>query len=377
MQVNLTSSTNELVYWFQMEFPHLVNQMNSSTHHYDAQTLNPYHVEGSVWTHSMMVCLMANHIAPENHHVRWSSLLHDIGKPAARQVNDTNKRASFYGHEGLSSYMAIDILNRVEMPVYDKILITQIIATHGDLFHYINIDGSIKNDIFANFKGNRQLLENLVYQVAADSQGRFWSAGHVTNLNKDLPLQFKPIIDKLTYDVVPMKNTGAPKLTILVGPPCSGKSSYLAKHFAETQIISRDDLVQAFGIARGMNYSEAFRFLMDNKTVCKDEIDNVLNAQALEARNRNASVVIDMTSMSKKSRRKWINEFSKYDKSAIVFLTGLEELNRRNKIRATATGKNIPPHVLQDMCLKYSMPTYAEGFNSIEFIWDGKFAWVH
>ena len=367
--VSLKSTTNELVSWFQLEFPDLVGEMKKAQHHYDEQLLNPYHLEGDVFTHTMMVCLQAVNIAPDNDHVRWSALLHDVGKPGARRVNHENKRVAFHGHEGLSSFMSIDILNKADIPVADKILIYKLIAMHGELFHFVKADGSIKDDILETFKGERELLENLVYQVSADSFGRFWHAGRVSNINKDLPGHFKHITDQLSYGVVPMKNTGAPQLTILVGPPCAGKSSWMKENGGNATVISRDNLVEAAGDRRGLNYSETFRFLVDNKEVSKAEVDDVLNQSALDARNSGVDVIVDMTNMSKKGRRRWVNEFSKYDKKAVVFLTGLEELKKRNKIRADQTGKFIPEHVLQDMCINYSMPTYAEGFNDIQFRW--------
>lgn len=370
MTVGLKSTTNELVSWFQKEYPFLVKAMKEAQHHYDEVTLNPYHLEGDVFTHTMMVCLMANKVAPDNDLVRWSTLLHDIGKPGARRINDETKRVAFHGHEGLSSFMAIDILNKTDIPVADKIMIHKLVAMHGELFHFVKSDGTIKSDILETFKGERALLENLTYQVWADSFGRFWESGRVTNINADLPDHFRPIIEQLSYGVQPMKNTGAPQLTILVGPPCSGKSSYIANHFNGIDVISRDALVEAAGAKRGLNYSEAFKFLNANKAVSDEEVDGAMNAQIASIRQNNKSVVIDMTSMSKKSRRRWVSEFAKYDKSAVVFLTGLEELKRRNKVRATETGKFIPPHVLEDMCIRYSMPTYAEGFNSIDFVWN-------
>lgn len=368
--VTLKSTTNELVSWFQLEYPDLVKSMKDAQHHYDETLLNPYHIEGDVFTHTMMVCLMAKHVAHNNDHVRWSALLHDIGKPGARRVNTENKRIAFYGHEGLSSFMAIDILNNTDIPVKDKILIHKLIAMHGELFHFVKSDGTIKADILDAFKGERELLENLTYQVWADSFGRFWHAGRVTNIDVDLPDHFRPMVEQLSYGIQPMKNTGNPQLTVLVGPPCSGKSTWINEHAGDTVVISRDALVEAAGAKRGMNYSDTFKFLNANKDVSNVEVDGLLNQQTLDARNAGVNAVIDMTNMSKKGRRRWIGEFAKYDKKAVVFLTGYEELKKRNAIRAKNTGKFIPDHVLQDMCLRYSMPTYGEGFNSIDFVWN-------
>jgi len=342
--------------------------MKEAQHHYNDSLLNPYHLEGDVFTHTMMVCLMARTVAPDNDLVRWSSLLHDIGKPGARRINDETKRVAFHGHEGLSSYMAIDILNKTDIPVADKIMIHKIVAMHGELFHFVKSDGTIKSDILETFKGERALLENLTYQVWADSFGRFWESGRVTNINADLPDHFRPIIDQLSYSIQPMKNTGNPTLSVLIGPPCSGKSTWIANNGSGV-VISRDALVEAVGAKRGLNYSEAFKFLNANKDVSDTEVDGVLNSVVIETRNAGVDVVIDMTNMSKKGRRRWINEFSKYDKKAVVFLTGFEELKKRNKNRADMTGKYIPSHVLEDMCIRYSLPTYAEGFNDIQFVW--------
>ena len=370
MTVGLKSTTNELVSWFQTEYPFLVKAMKEAQHHYDEVTLNPYHLEGDVFTHTMMVCLMAKHVAPDNDVVRWSSLLHDIGKPGARKINDETMRVAFHGHEGLSSFMAIDILNKADIPVADKIMIYKLIAMHGELFHFVKSDGTIKSDILDAFKGERALLENLTYQVWADSFGRFWQNGRVTNIDAELPEHFKPIVEQLGYSVQPMKNTGNPKLTVLVGPPCSGKSTWMASNVVGDVVISRDALVEAAGAKRGLNYSESFKFLNANKDVSDTEVDGVLSSTMVEARNAGKDVVIDMTNMSKKGRRRWVTEFAKYDKKAVVFLTGFEELKKRNKIRAEKTGKYIPSHVLQDMCIRYSMPTYAEGFNDIQFLWN-------
>lgn len=370
MTVGLKSNTNELVHWFQTEFPDLAKSMRDSTHHYDEQLLNPYHLEGDVFTHTMMVCLQATNIAPNNDHVRWSSLLHDIGKPGARKVNHETKRVAFHGHEGLSSFMAIDVLNKADIPVKDKILIYRLVAMHGELFHFVKSDGTVKDDILDVFKGERELLENLLYQVSADSFGRFWESGRVSNLNADLPNHFKHITDQLAYSIAPMKHTGAPKLVVLIGPPCAGKSTWIGANAGNAVVISRDALVEAAGAKRGLDYNECFKFLNANKDVCNSEVDGLLTSTVNEARSAGRDVIIDMTNMSKKGRRRWVGEFSNYDRKAVLFLTGFEELKNRNRIRAKNTGKYIPDYVLTDMCTRYSLPTYGEGFNEIEFVWN-------
>src|SRR5574344_1860728 len=46
MTIGLKSSTNELVSWFQVNYPDLVKAMKEAQHHYDETLLNPYRLEG-------------------------------------------------------------------------------------------------------------------------------------------------------------------------------------------------------------------------------------------------------------------------------------------------------------------------------------------
>ena len=368
MNIGLSTVTDDMVNWFQLEFPHLTDKMRKATHHYDTQTLNAYHVEGDVWTHTMMVALMAKHFAGGHDHVRWSALLHDTGKPDALGQNHENKRVSFHGHEGLSAFLALDVLNKTNMTTQDKILIHKIIANHGDLFRFIKSDGTIKQDILNVYAGEKQLLENLVHQVMVDSLGRFWQNGKCENISVDFSKLFQSTIDALSYAIHPMKHTGKPKLTVLVGPPCAGKSTHVKNNITNTKIISRDDLVDVAGARRGLNYTDTFKFLNENADICRKEVDEVFESMVRDTKHTTSDVLIDMTCMSKKSRRRWINEFHDHDARAVVFLTGFETLKTRNKIRAHTGGKFIPERVLTDMCLRYSLPMYSEGFNEIEFV---------
>ena len=49
----------EIVTKFQLDYPELVKLMKESNHHFSEGNLNPYHLEGDIWCHTMMVCLMA------------------------------------------------------------------------------------------------------------------------------------------------------------------------------------------------------------------------------------------------------------------------------------------------------------------------------
>ena len=78
-------SMNELIRWFQVEYPNLVDDMQDSNHAFTTNEPNPYHLEGSIWTHTMMVCQRAE-IENSSKILLITALLHDIGKPKAREI---------------------------------------------------------------------------------------------------------------------------------------------------------------------------------------------------------------------------------------------------------------------------------------------------
>ncbi len=71
-----------------------------------------FHPEGDVFEHTMQ---LLKHIAYPNPEVGWAALLHDVGKPVCRTV-DENGIPHFYGHDDQGAPMAEAILRRLRMP---------------------------------------------------------------------------------------------------------------------------------------------------------------------------------------------------------------------------------------------------------------------
>ena len=135
-------------------------------------------------------------------------------------------------------------------------------------------------------------------------------------------------------------------------------------------VISRDQLVVEAGAKRDMDYGEAFKFFQRNRKLAQEEVDGVLTKQVHDARKNGQDVVIDMTNQVKKIRRRWKTEFSKYHKTIIIFGTGLETIRERCVCREKETGKHIPDNVLVRMCMNFTLPTFAEGYDVIRYRWD-------
>ena len=341
----------ELVSWFQMEYPDLVRAMKNSNHHNvfevpvsngmigDPISLNPYHLESDVWTHTMMVCKQAENASYE---VQIAALLHDIGKPSTRAVNPKNGRVSFFNHDSVSAFMSLEIIKRPELGLSkeQQVRIFNMIALHTQMFKLDKIQiGKI---------GDFELVDALEQLRYADHCGRFTSVHSQQYEPRDINcLREGP------------RETNK-EVLILCGLPASGKSSWRNNMRRSYRLVSRDSIIEEVG--KGESYNEKWN------SVNQKNIDKLLQDDFRDAKewgDEGVTLVVDMTHMSKKSRRKSLSHFGKeYKKKCVVFLTDLPTLFERNEKRE---GKVIDREVIDRMMKSFYPPTYEE-FDEIEYV---------
>lgn len=154
-----------------------------------------------------------------------------------------------------------------------------------------------------------------------------------------------------------------PYVLILVGPPLSGKTSFYKKFKSEINndviLISRDEIVMEIYGSR--NYTEAFN------NVNQKEVDRALDTMLKKANSEKQNVIVDMTHMSSKRRKKNLNYFSEnYKKVAVLFpILSDEEYERRNKKRILEEKKDIPMHIIKSMISGYQTIKKDEGFDRV------------
>ena len=156
-----------------------------------------------------------------------------------------------------------------------------------------------------------------------------------------------------------LRNIKEPFVIILIGPPLSGKSTWIRENFPDTNVICRDEiLMDVYG---SRNYTEAF-----NK-VNQKEVDKVLHQSLVDANKEKKNVIVDMTHMGSKRRKQNLNYFTKdYYKLGVIFpILSDEEYVRRNQKRIDEENKNIPMSVIKGMISTYQTISPKEGFNKV------------
>jgi len=155
--------------------------------------------------------------------------------------------------------------------------------------------------------------------------------------------------------------TKVKSITLLVGPPACGKSTWCQKNAKNATIVSRDDIVDHVREEYHVSYSEAFR----NKDLQK-RVDKELESHLSHTLKSGRDIVIDMTNMSIKRRKSILDRTpAGYEKIAVVFSVSRAELIKRLDKREKETGKRVGINIVDDMLANYQEPSLVEGFDKI------------
>lgn len=151
-----------------------------------------------------------------------------------------------------------------------------------------------------------------------------------------------------------------PVLWMLIGVPCSGKSTWVNHQTTDNDnihIASTDNLIEAAAKLQGKTYNEVFHDTIKSA-------DKAMYQCIAAAVQDNMDIIWDQTNITRKSRaKKLIMIPDHYEKIAVVFSTPEEdELQRR---LASRPGKTIPSHVIDGMIEMMEFPQMDEGFDTI------------
>jgi predicted kinase len=154
-------------------------------------------------------------------------------------------------------------------------------------------------------------------------------------------------------------NIKEPFVMLLIGPPLSGKTTWIKNNFPNTEVISRDELVME--VAQTRDYNKAFAEV-DQKLV-----DQILQERLLKSAMDEKSVIVDMTNMTIKRRLSTLKYFGdNFYRIAVIFpILSDEEYQIRNQKRISEENKDLPLRIIKRMISSYQPISKEEGFNKI------------
>ena len=341
-----------LISTFVDNFPDLYNDMKNSEHGLDPFNLSKFHLEGDVWTHTMMVL---SHAETELGSI--CALLHDIGKPKSRIVKKDLQRTVFANHEGLGFFMLNDILHIFDLDKESEKIVKMVVALHGSFRC-----GTMEEFIELTAGLDEKTLRVLVELLYCDSNGRinFDSGIWKWNIEDILYSGYREYyLDELQEENLRKHKT----VTFLIGLPCSGKTTFLENNNLG-EVFSRVALIEKHG--KGHNYDDKFAYFQKPRHT--QEL-NVLFDKHLESLYRGDNdVVIDMTNLRESKRNKMLKKFTSrgFKANAMVFSSTVNECVENNKL---FEGENVSWDEVFKMAKLFTFPLFGKNkFNNIEII---------
>ena len=143
-----------------------------------------------------------------------------------------------------------------------------------------------------------------------------------------------------------------PKFTMMIGLPCSGKSTYgksLAEFYNAT-IFSSDSLREE--LFNNVDHQT------DNELLFKE-----LHKRIKDCLKEGKNVIYDATNINYKRRKAFLAELKSIpcEKICILMATPYEECITRNKLR----DRKVPEYVIERMYKGFDVPYYYEGWDNI------------
>lgn len=152
----------------------------------------------------------------------------------------------------------------------------------------------------------------------------------------------------------------SPWVIIMIGPPLSGKTSWINKNFdpSEYELVSRDQIV--VDVHGENDYNVAF------KSVDQKEVDRILTKRLTDVGMSSKNAIVDMTHMGRKRRKQNLSFFKNHYKVAVIFPILTEsEYQRRNDKRTSEERKTIPIGIIKNMIDSYQTISHEEGFDKV------------
>lgn len=330
-----------------------------------------HHAEGDVGIHTRMVLTALLHdmsFLAASSNRQWvmfmAALLHDVAKPDTTVIDPITGRVGQPGHSRRGAIEARLLMWRAGVPIELREAVCRIIAVHQVPFFAFNSRNGDSAEFIVRKLSWELDLRDLVTVARADMMGRRCDtqANHLADIELFAQLAQeegawgvpRPFADRHTAisyfrgaSVHPehaLHQRPGSRVTLLSGPPASGKNTWVSRHRPDWPVVSFDDAREALGLRYGKNEGKVAHLAIESaKSLLRERRPFVWNA----------------THLSQRVREKSLSLLFAYD--AEVEIVHLEqppdELLRRNKVRDTSLSNAKLLSMLQ--CWEVPLPTEA------------------
>jgi len=332
--------------------------------------LSEWHIEGSVWTHTMMVMSHMKQICVKSPNWKLlliAGLLHDIGKPSCRFFNKEKNRVTFYGHPGVSTLFAVDLLDDIEPNLShdEKIYVLRLINYHQVLFGISNNPSEkAKAKLISKFNSAMgcRLLTDVNIHRKADYYGnlaRMDDGVGYDIVSELLATYVNTKVDEVDEVDEVVSDPIKPTAYIMIGLPGAGKSTFIANNFPNYPVVSSDNCLMRLG-EPDQTYNEKFQ------SVDRNAVEALFKEDLKTALENKKDFMFDRTNLTHKTRFKYNNRFRQagFNIENIVLLPHFKVAHLRNSGRV---GKEISFDVIMTMAKSIELPFENEGLTHYMF----------
>ena len=341
--------------WFRQHCPAHVERMQACT--YESR----HHMEGNVWAHSSTACELARRYG-YGAHIQWACLLHDLGRLLTRTEKDG--KVQFGDYEPVSMAMALDILPHAGLDGAQMVRILKIVANQYEAMNHVKFDKPGYDRLLRRYRHEEQLLKDLAQYARCDMNARQVHPSRRHLYDDDAIRAFQEKVAGLPP--VPHRPRRLPHtLTLLVGVPCSGKSTFLEQQAEDPRhlVVSRDLYTLEIGALHGYRtYDDSFRARLKSKAMTR-QVNALDDAWEAVAEHHPFDVTIDNPNLSASGRRRWIRR--KRDSHRIRVVVFIKSLN--NLFACEREGKTVSRRSTIRRLKKFQLPLLGDGIDELEF----------
>lgn len=361
-------------------------EMDNCLNGLDENTPNPYHQERSVLDHSLMVASEAiKHWRDDkNFYIYFlAGLVHDIGKIRARSVEKRRKDSDelmciFRNHENMGLYFAAEVLiNFWKTDMAREISFNY--KNYCDILKLVVYHDIYKYEPEEAFEMYGDFAKKIAKFSICDTRGRLMDEPRDLSKYESI-INNESIDDTEEENIFRFSNSNLYNIGFLVGLPSSGKSSLVKIASINTNIISRDRIIEDLdyylsleNIKKIINksildklleistkyekYGERFEELHFKNNYGKYIDEIFMHLYHKEILSCDSNIIIDKTNLSKKGRKKLLtfntknnvnvsnrvleSNFKKYDKYAYVIVRPYSSIIKSDIRRGRKAGKYV------------------------------------